>query len=189
MKQSKPKLRLATKSSAAQLSEQPLFATNPEVALPLLSMIGQAQLSIDDLLGQLSRSFLEQLLVLSAQSVAGAKHPGRQSGDVRWHGAQGGVVALGHSKLQLKRPRLRSAKGEVAVPAYAALARDGELSRRIADILVCKACPELVEGSAPANMPVWCTAALTNWASPRAPCRVSLSNKARRPGRSSWAAI
>ena len=137
MKQSKPKPRVATQSSVAQLSEQPLFATNPEAALPLLSMIGQAQLSIDALLGQLSRSFLEQLLVLSAQSVAGAKHPGRQTGEVRWHGAQGGVVALGHSKLQLKRPRLRSAKGEVEVPAYAALARDGELSRRIADILVC----------------------------------------------------
>ena len=137
MKQSKPKPRVATQSSVAQLSEQPLFATNPEAALPLLSMIGQAQLSIDALLGQLSRSFLEQLLVLSEQSVAGAKHPGRQTGEVRWHGAQGGVVALGHSKLQLKRPRLRSAKGEVEVPAYAALARDGELSRRIADILVC----------------------------------------------------
>ena len=74
MKQSKPKLRVATKSSADQLSEQPLFATNPEAALPLLSMIGQAQLSIDDLLGQLSRQFIEQLLVLSAQSVAGAKY-------------------------------------------------------------------------------------------------------------------
>jgi len=137
VKQSKPKLHVANKSRVAQLSEQPLFATNPEVALPLLSMIGQAQLSIDDLLGQLSRQFIEQLLVLSAQSVAGAKHPGRQTGDIRWHGAQGGVVALGHAKLQLKRPRLRSAAGEVAVPAYAALARDGDLSRRIADILVC----------------------------------------------------
>ena len=137
MRKSKPKLQVTSKFNVNQLSHQPLFSTNPEAALPLLSMIGQAQLSIDDLLGQLSRSFLEQLLVLSAQSVAGAKHPGRQSGDVRWHGAQGGVVALGHSKLQLKRPRLRSAKGEVEVPAYAALARDGELSRRIADILVC----------------------------------------------------
>lgn len=137
MRKSKPKLQVTSKFNVNQLSHQPLFSTNPEAALPLLSMIGQAQLSIDDLLGQLSRSFLEQLLVLSAQSVAGAKHPGRQTGDVRWHGAQGGVVALGHSKLQLKRPRLRSAKGEVEVPAYAALARDGELSRRIADILVC----------------------------------------------------
>jgi putative transposase len=120
-----------------QLSEQPLFATNPQAALPLLSMIGQAQLSIDTLLGHLSRQFIEQLLVLSAQTVAGAKHPGRQSGDIRWHGAQSGVVAVGQSKLRVKRPRLRNSAGEVAVPAYTALAHDGELSRRIADILVC----------------------------------------------------
>ena len=137
MKQSKAKLRVVNKSSVTQISEQPLFATNPEAALPLLSMIGQAQLSIDDLLGTLSRQFIEQLLVLSAQSVAGAKHPGRHAGEVRWHGAQSGVVAVGHSKLRVLRPRLRGAAGEVAVPAYAALAGDSELSRRIADILVC----------------------------------------------------
>ena len=71
MKQSKPKLRVANKFSVSQLSEQPLFATNPEAALPMLSMIGQAQLSIDDLLVQISRHFIEQLLVLSAQTVAG----------------------------------------------------------------------------------------------------------------------
>jgi transposase-like protein len=137
MKQSKAKLYVASRFSVDQLSEQPLFATNPEAALPLLSMIGQAQLSIEDLLGQLSSQFIEQMLILSAQSVAGAKHPGRHGSDIRWHGAQGGVVAIGHAKLQVKRPRLRSAAGEVAVPAYAALSKDAELSRRIADILVC----------------------------------------------------
>ena len=131
------KLRVASKFNVNRLSEQPLFATNPQAALPLLSMIGQAQLSIDDLLGQLSRQFIEQLLVLSAQSVAGSQHKGRHTGEVRWHGSQGGVVNLGQSKMQVKRPRLRTAGGEVAVPAYAALANDGDLSRRIADILVC----------------------------------------------------
>jgi hypothetical protein len=68
------KLRVASKFNVDQLSEQPLFATNPETALPLLSLIGQAQLSIEDLLGHLSRQFIEQLLVLSAQSVAGDQH-------------------------------------------------------------------------------------------------------------------
>jgi len=134
---SKAKLHVASKFDVNRLSEQPLFATNPEAALPLLSMIGQAQLSIDDLLGQLSRQFIEQLLVLSAQSVAGAQHKGRHTGEVRWHGSQGGVVNLGQSKMHVKRPRLRTTSGEVAVPAYAALANDGDLSRRIADILVC----------------------------------------------------
>jgi putative transposase len=137
MTKSKAKLHVASKFNVDQLNDQPLFATNPEAVLPLLSMLGQAQLSIDDLLGQLSRQFIEQLLVLSAQSVAGAQHKGRHTGDVRWHGSQGGVVNLGQSKLHVKRPRLRSANGEVAVPAYSALAQDGDLSRRIADILVC----------------------------------------------------
>jgi hypothetical protein len=42
MAKSKAKLHVASKFSPDQLSEQPLFATNPESALPLLSMIGQA---------------------------------------------------------------------------------------------------------------------------------------------------
>ena len=108
MRKSKPKLQVTSKFNVNQLSQQPLFTTNPEAALPLLSMIGQAQLSIDDLLGQLSRQFIEQLLVLSAQSVAGVPHKGRHTGEVRWHGSQGGVVNLGHSKLHVKRPRLRT---------------------------------------------------------------------------------
>ena len=137
MKKSISKLHVANKSDILRLASQPLFAANPEAALPLLSMIGKAQLSIDDLLGQISRQFIEQLLVLSAQSVAGTKHPGRQAGDIRWHGAQSGVVAVGHSKLHVKRPRLRANGAEVAVPAYAALTSDADLSRRIADILVC----------------------------------------------------
>lgn len=137
MAKSIAKLRVASKFNVDQLSEQPLFATNPETALPLLSMIGQAQLSIEDLLGHLSRQFIEQLLVLSAQSVAGAQHKGRHTGDVRWHGSQGGVVNLGKTKLRVQRPRLRSAGGEVSVPAYDALSTDADLSRRIADILVC----------------------------------------------------
>ena len=137
MTKSKAKPHVASRSNVGQLNEQPLFAANPEAVLPMLSMIGRAQLSIEDLLGQLSRQFIEQMLVLSAQGVAGAQHKGRHTGEVRWHGTQNGVVALGQSKLKVKRPRLRSASGEVTVPAYNALAIDSDLSRRIADILVC----------------------------------------------------
>ena len=82
MKQSKAKVTVLTKNHA-RLDAQPLLIANPQAALPMLEMIGQAQLSIDDLLGQLSRQFIEQLLVLSAETVAGTKHPGRHAGDVR----------------------------------------------------------------------------------------------------------
>ena len=38
---SKAKLHLANKVNASQLNEQPLFCTNPEAVMPLLSMSGQ----------------------------------------------------------------------------------------------------------------------------------------------------
>ena len=114
---------------------QPLFTAHPESMLPLLSMIGQAQLSIEDVLGQYSRQFIEQMLLMSAHSVAGTKHPGRQTGEVRWHGSQGGTVNLGKSKLKVTRPRLRGPDGEVALPGYAQMAGGDALSQRIAGIL------------------------------------------------------
>ena len=131
-----PKLQVLNKHAAA-LEAQPLMQANPQAALPLLSMIGQAQLSIEDLLGRLSRQFVEQLLMMAAESVAGPRHPGRAGGQVRWHGRQGGVVNLGTSKLRVTRPRLRATAGEIALPGYAAMASDGDLSRRIADVLTC----------------------------------------------------
>ena len=39
---------MSQQSDIARLTAQPLFVANPEAALPLLSKIGQAQLSIDD---------------------------------------------------------------------------------------------------------------------------------------------
>ena len=98
------KLQVINKTHAG-LSTQPLFTAHPESMLPLLSMIGQAQLSIEDVLGRYSRQFIEQMLMMSALSVAGAKHPGRQSGEIRWHGKQSGVVSTGTSKLKIMRPR------------------------------------------------------------------------------------
>ncbi|WP_394756172.1 transposase, partial [Rhodoferax sp.] len=130
------KAQVVNKNSAT-LEGLPLLMANPQAALPLLSMIGQAQFSIEDLLGRLSRQFVEQLLMMAAQSVAGPKHPGRSAGEVRWHGSQGGLVNLGTSKLRVTRPRLRDQTGEVVLPGYAALARDEDLSRRIADVLTC----------------------------------------------------
>ena len=130
------KAQVVNKNSAA-LEGLPMLLANPQAALPLLSMIGQAQFSIEDLLGRLSRQFVEQLLMMAAVSVAGPKHPGRSAGEVRWHGSQGGVVNVGTSKLKVTRPRLRDRAGEVVLPGYAALARDEDLARRIADVLTC----------------------------------------------------
>ena len=125
------KLQVINKNHQA-LGNLPLFTAHPESLLPLLSMIGQAQLSIEDVLGHYSRQFIEQMLLMSAQSVAGAKHPGRPAGEIRWHGSQGGTVNLGKSKLKVTRPRLRGPAGEVALPGYAQMAGGAALSQRIA---------------------------------------------------------
>jgi putative transposase len=125
------------KKELAALGGQPLLLANPQAVLPLLSLVGQAQLSIEDILGTMSRRFVEQLLLMAAESVAGPKHPGKRAGEVRRYGSQGGRVYLGKSKLKVVRPRLRGPDGEVAVPGYAAMAGDAALSQRIADVLAC----------------------------------------------------
>ncbi len=136
MKKSTRKAKIVNKN-LSELEALPLLMANPQAALPLLSLIGQAQFSIEDLLGKLSRQFMEQLLMMGAESVAGPKHPGRAGGEVRWHGRQEGVVNVGTSKLKVTRPRLRNRAGEVVLPGYAALACNADLSRRIADVLTC----------------------------------------------------
>lgn len=135
-KQASKRLRVIGKDEAV-LDNQPLLQAVPQAALPLLGLIGQAQLSIEDMLGKVSRQFIEQLLLMAAYSVAGPKHPGRREGEIRWHGTQGGIVHLGRSKLKVIRPRLRGSAGEVALPGYAGLAADAGLSGRIAEVLAC----------------------------------------------------
>ena len=95
MKQSKAKLRVASKFNVNQLSEQPLLATNPQAALPLLSMIGKPQCPIDDLLGQPSRQFIDQFLGLSARTVPGPKHPGPPPAAIRCPAAHTAVAPVG----------------------------------------------------------------------------------------------
>jgi transposase-like protein len=115
------------------------FAEQGQVLLPMLELIENATASLDELMSEAARGFVEQLLVLSAQEVAGAKHPGRREGEVRWHGSQPGRVVLAERKLAVKRPRLRSraARGEeVAIPVYERLLAEPRLGERIRDILV-----------------------------------------------------
>lgn len=62
--------------------------------LPMLELIEGAQASIDELMHETAVALVEQLLVLSAQELAGTKLRGREAGAVLWHGSQRGVVAL-----------------------------------------------------------------------------------------------
>ena len=105
-----------SKSAAATLEQ---FAqANGQILLPLVELITQARVAVDEVIGAIGRQTIETILTLSAQEVAGARTPGKATGDIRWHGSQPGRVMLADRQVKVKRPRLRHKReGEVAVPA------------------------------------------------------------------------
>ncbi len=128
------------------------LAGNGRALLPMLRLLDKAQASIDELMNEAARGLIEQLLVLSAQQLAGAKLRGRAGGDVLWHGTQRGQVQIAERKLQVTRPRLRSkaTSKEVAVPAYECLTGDARMAARVRDILVAGASARRYESVLPA---------------------------------------
>ncbi len=105
--------------------------------LPMVSLIETAQGAIDEVIDVAGRATIEAVLHLSAQEVAGKKHPGQAQGAIRWHGQQSGVVPLSNRKLRVRKPRLRhKEQGEVEVPAYRALQTNSTLAARMLDILL-----------------------------------------------------
>lgn len=109
---------------AIERAVKEMFANQGQLVLPILSLVTEARVHIEDALGEVSRGVLEALLQASAEERAGAKTPGRASGEVRWYGTQGGRLPLGDRQVRVHRPRLRDSAGEVAIPAYETLKRD-----------------------------------------------------------------
>ena len=117
------------------------LSKNGQLLLPMLQLIEEAKMAVDEAIDVSGRATIQALLLLSAQELAGEKHPGKAAGDVRWHGTQGGVVHLAERKLRVTKPRLRKkgsgGKGaEVPIPVYEALQRDGPTAQRMLEILL-----------------------------------------------------
>ena len=114
-----------------------------QALLPMLELIEQAEMAVDELIDVAGRATIEAVLTLSAQELAGPKHPGKKAGGaVGWHGQQNGVISLAERKLRIIKPRLRR-KGkhqgkntEVEIPAYAAMRTNSRIGGRMLDILM-----------------------------------------------------
>jgi putative transposase len=113
---------------------------NGQALLPMVELIEQSKLAVDELIDVLGRASIEAVLRLSAEGIAGPPHPGKRGGAIGWHGCESGMVALAERKLRVTRPRLRKKKqgqgGEVPVPAYEAMQQDGRLGSRMLEILL-----------------------------------------------------
>ena len=115
-----------TLNSQTSLSEERLttfLKKNGQHLLPIVDLITQSRVAIDELIDCVGRATLETILEVSAEQVVGNRQPGKaRSGMVGWYGRQPGQVYLGDRKLEVQRPRLRRrGRGrdkEVTVPAY-----------------------------------------------------------------------
>ena len=122
--------------TAAATVEQ--FAkANGQILLPLVELITQARLAVDEVIDRIGRQTIETILNLSAEQVAGVRTPGKNSGDIRWHGSQNGRVSLADRQIKVKRPRLRHKQaGEVSVPAYECLQENSATAQRMMGALL-----------------------------------------------------
>ena len=112
-----------------------------QALLPMLELIEQAEMAVDELIDVAGRATIEAVLTLSAQELAGSKHPGKRTGgNIGWHGEQDGVVSLAERKIRITKPRLRQkGKGkssEVEIPAYEAMRTQSRIGGRMLDILM-----------------------------------------------------
>jgi hypothetical protein len=87
-----------------------------QALLPMLELIEQAEMAVDELIDVAGRATIEAVLTLSAQEVAGPKHPGKRVGAIGWHGRQNGLVCLAERTVRISKPRLRQ-KGKARARA------------------------------------------------------------------------
>ena len=130
--------QIASKKDSKQLAS--FLAQNGQALLPMVDLIEQAQMAVDDLIDVLGRAALEAVLQLSAEQIAGPSHQGKAAGEVRRHGSQSGTVCLSTQKVRVSKPRLRKKPGgkgaEVPIPAYEAMQDDASLQVKLASILM-----------------------------------------------------
>ena len=113
-----------------------------EFLLPMVELVEQAELAIDEVIEVMGRATIEAVLEMSAEGVAGPKQAGRARGEDEavWYGRQAGQVYLSERKVRVERPRLRrrgsGEGGELEVPAYEAMKRPGPLADRMLEILM-----------------------------------------------------
>ena len=116
------------------------LSKNGQALLPLVELIEQSKMAVDELIDVLGRAQIEAVLRLSAEGMAGPPHPGKKGGAVGGHGREKSTVCLKERKLRVERPRLRKKgqgqDGEVPIPAYQAMQKDRKLGGRMLEILL-----------------------------------------------------
>jgi len=117
-----------------------MLGQHSEGLLPLLDLVQELRVTLDEVFDVVGRVCVERVLHLSAEQVAGERHQGKRGGEIGWHGSQEGVVTLSTQKIRVRKPRLRKKSGgqgaEVAIPAYEAMQGDEGLREKLATAML-----------------------------------------------------
>ena len=97
--------QIAEKNDSRKLAE--FLSQDRQGLLPMVELLCQAEMAVDELIDVTGRAAIEAVLTLSAQQVAGPQHPGKAGGDIIWYGRQKTTVPLAERKLRVEKPRLR----------------------------------------------------------------------------------
>ena len=113
-----------------------------------LSLPGEVQLALDDLVGSVREGLLalsvgvglkvlDELLAEELVALVGPKGRHDPERSARRHGSRSGQVVLGGRKLRVRRPRARSLAGrELPLRTYAHFASDDLLSERTVETML-----------------------------------------------------
>lgn len=130
--------QIVEKKDSKQLAEY--LSRNGQGLLPMVELIEQGQMVVEEFIEVMGRAALEAVLELSAAQLAGPPHQGKPGGELRRHGKQQGSVCLSTQRLRVRRPRLRKKSGgegaEVTVPAYEAMQSELGLREKLCAILM-----------------------------------------------------
>lgn len=133
-------LRAGSTASEKQLNT--FLMKNGQQLLPMVQLIEQSRVAIDELVDTIGRVTIDTILEMSAEQVAGPRQQGRWRRDQHlvWYGKQPGQIYLSDRKLTVNKPRLRrrgtGADKEIPIPAYVALRDRAGMQRRMLELLM-----------------------------------------------------
>ena len=96
----KPYHIVSREAATAAATVEEFAKANGQILLPLVELITQARVAVNEVIDHIGRQTIETILNLSAEQVAGARAPGKASGDIRWHGSQNGRVSLADRQIK-----------------------------------------------------------------------------------------
>jgi hypothetical protein len=132
----KPYHIVSREADTAAATVEQFAKANGQILLPLVELSTQARLAVDEVIDRIGRQTIETILNFSAEQVAGVRTPGKNSGDVRWHGSQNGRVSLANqseASAPSSQASWRSERAGIRIPTREqrdGAAQDGRAAAR-----------------------------------------------------------